>query len=325
MVGIGAHSSTSNVALWRELKVPPIAAMAAARRARAWCKGKILQTWLRTLNDTRFVSRCRTWISGTQVWLRTNANMLLERVHEDPTLTVQPQMNRITQWTQLDPKQLAARIQLVVWEREERCFPCVAATSYIEDQYMEQPLFRIGDTHHPTICGGLNQMLRMRINGFWTARHMANCNVINSVYKTTCPFCLSNVPEDLFHLLWTCTRWNVERAKWVLPLREKPALSACFDNRPVCSAAVVALTLGGKRNDSKLANFSPQGPDTIRDLPREGNFLEVDAEEGRDDGVNYEVQVANPEDGLCCSYKVARFLVEIRTQRTEILRGLPPL
>ena len=49
---MGSKAKATNIpvaAMWRELGVPPVRAMAAARRARAWFKFPSLKTWIGVL------------------------------------------------------------------------------------------------------------------------------------------------------------------------------------------------------------------------------------------------------------------------------------
>jgi hypothetical protein len=77
---MGSKAKATNIpvaAMWRELGVPPVRAMAAARRARAWFKYPSLKTWMGVLckkeNKQPVKSGgIRAWVTSTAVWLKRN-------------------------------------------------------------------------------------------------------------------------------------------------------------------------------------------------------------------------------------------------------------
>ena len=77
VVGLSSKAMVSNVALWRETGVPPLAATTAGRRARAYQKTRTLNTWVPRLVDNPLKSRRLTWLSGTVRWLESNIHTLV--------------------------------------------------------------------------------------------------------------------------------------------------------------------------------------------------------------------------------------------------------
>ncbi|CAM9992167.1 unnamed protein product, partial [Choristocarpus tenellus] len=59
----------SNVALWRDMGIPPVCARAVAQQAWALNKCFTLSTWIRTMVETPFQHRCWTWVTGTHRWM----------------------------------------------------------------------------------------------------------------------------------------------------------------------------------------------------------------------------------------------------------------
>lgn len=58
------------------------------------------------------------------------------------------------------------------------------------------------------------QFFRMRVGQFWTARKYAEIGWLPERYLDDCPFCASNVREDLDHYLFVCPRWAEARVEF---------------------------------------------------------------------------------------------------------------
>jgi len=75
MVGCKIHDMTQPVAaLWREMNVASICAVAAGSRARAIKKFPGLKTWIGTLGQYNHTSRRQAWMASSRRWLRTLEN-----------------------------------------------------------------------------------------------------------------------------------------------------------------------------------------------------------------------------------------------------------
>jgi len=75
MVGCKIHDVTQPVAaLWREMNVAPICAVAAGRRARAIKRFPGLKTWMGTLGQYNHTSRRQAWMASSRRWLKTLEN-----------------------------------------------------------------------------------------------------------------------------------------------------------------------------------------------------------------------------------------------------------
>ncbi|CAN0455222.1 unnamed protein product [Pylaiella littoralis] len=83
VAGVGASAAVSNVALWRELDIPPICASAAARRARALQKASSMKTWVATMVNTPFKHRRWTWCTGTHRWMNRYIHRLASWIPDE--------------------------------------------------------------------------------------------------------------------------------------------------------------------------------------------------------------------------------------------------
>lgn len=69
VAGASEKSPIANIALWREVGIPPICASAAARRVRALLKCASLKSHIHELVSIPYRCRKWTWVTGTSRWL----------------------------------------------------------------------------------------------------------------------------------------------------------------------------------------------------------------------------------------------------------------
>jgi hypothetical protein len=118
IAGVSSKDNVTNVALWRELAVPPICASAAARRARALRKCPALKTWvgqlvLHPLKDTRW-----TWTTGGERWLNRYVPKLAAALPTGQQYTAIMQQPR--GWTRSPVPAMCELLSDIVWFREEK-------------------------------------------------------------------------------------------------------------------------------------------------------------------------------------------------------------
>lgn len=330
MAGVSKKAPVSMVALWREFGIAPICAYAAARRGRAWQKCSSSRTWMRQLVHGRFTSRCWTWLTGTQRWLTRYLRRYVQQMRHQVEGA-----EMVENWPAMHGKMLARIIQGAVWEREERCKRCNAADIYIDGRYEQQQVYRIGGKHHPALNNGLNTIIRCRIGGFWTAQRMAIARLVARRYLRWCPCCRQPVPEDLYHILWVCARWEMIRVQWLQPLRGDPSIVRVQnDDRGDVNGnanGVVALLLGGEHHGERIHDWMPpkHTADVLQDEFVEAEpGGEADTEQGSDTDSSSEGQedfqpvFDDPERDICACHRVARFLTEMVRARAPIIRAI---
>ena len=139
VVGLSSKAMVSNVALWRETGVPPLAATTAGRRARAYQKTRTLNTWVRRLVDNPLKSRRLTWLSGIVRWMESNTHKLVSFL---PKATRIPKgVRKKGGWKKLGAKLTNVIVTKSVWAREERRLgKGKTARRYIKAKYAKHPL-----------------------------------------------------------------------------------------------------------------------------------------------------------------------------------------
>jgi len=319
MAGVSRQSPVSNVALWREFRVPPICASAAARRARAWKKCAGSRTWMGKMAVHRLVARKRTWWSGAKTWIARYVGRLTEEAGMDGA------------WERMEPKDMAQHVQAVVWQREERRsqFRGQTAQRYLRYKMQDRPVYRVGGSHHPSMTLGLNTIVKCRIGGLWTASRLARHGLIDRRYMNVCPCCNRGSPEDLFHLLWECPRWERPRREWLWEMRNDASFLACINDGD--KDGVVALLLGGEVRGSCIQGWCTQVNDPVNDRPVEESDDDDDDNAVVEDDSSVSTQESEPEAlepgidvlrRMSGCQKVARYLACMVKARSLIIKGL---
>lgn len=287
MAGASSKSPVSNVALWREFRMPPICASAAARRTRAIRKCATLRSWVKSITDGIFRTRKWTWYIGTIRWLRRFSGRLgysamqgltaEEFISESKALLAGrfPESGfpdailEYDGWNNITPRTVVAFITLVVWMREERVFQSRTGHHYISSRFMYNRICQSKVGCEPGIALGMNTIVLCRLGALWTAHRRARRGLIHPRYLNECPCCHNQEPETLFHLLWNCPRWAIYREAYLEPLR--PGIEVILTNRDDSNFGinVVVLLLGGEVRGESLPGWLYDQSDqtTVDDMP----------------------------------------------------------
>ncbi|CAN0507827.1 unnamed protein product, partial [Ectocarpus sp. 12 AP-2014] len=174
VVGLREKGTVSNVALWRELAIPPICASAAARRARALQKAGSMRTTIATVVNSPFRSRRWTWSTGTQRWMNRYVHRLAAALPADQRTTSH---KRAGQW-------------------------------YIKAQFERAKMSVAAAAEYPGLAHGIAILVQCRLGGFWGAGRLSRRGLVHPKWKRMCPCCKKRVPEDLAHVLLDCPRWK---------------------------------------------------------------------------------------------------------------------
>ena len=339
IAGVSIKAAVSNVALWRELNCTPICALAAARRARAYRKCGLSNTWISTLLNGIFKSQKWTWLLGTPRWLKRYVDRLA-------ALEVRPhQQVAVGAWQNMTPEDIAIYVTRVVWEREEKCHRCRTATRYIDYGYENNQIFKIGNKHHPSLNIGFNTIIKCRIGGFWTGKRLASRGLLADRYNNFCPCCQEQRAESLYHLIWECSRWEISREQWLGPLLGDPAIQAMVAPQ-LNPEGLVAILLGGEFEGNRLMNWNiprNQVDNAIDHINYQNNNLhqnvdgeqidetDDELEEDNEDN-NYDLNSVNSngtrefqfvggDQEICASFRIAAYFTSVVRTRVSIIRN----
>ncbi len=212
VLGLAPRSTVSSVALWRECGVPPICAMAAGRRARAFQKCLKLHSWVAAVAANPLRTRQWSYFTGTQRWMNRYGPRLGERI--DPTHVV----STVGGWVAVPGALLSKFLCRSVWAREERCRPSRSGNQYMLARYERNQLVSARIGCYPELSHGLMRLAQCRLDGIWWSERLARHGFISSRYTRLCPCCQMLEPENLVHVLLRCRRWNAFRDQYLVEL-----------------------------------------------------------------------------------------------------------
>ena len=286
MVGLSTGAKVPNVALWRETGVPPICALAAARRARAFRKSKGVKTWISELSNKPYQCRGWTWVTGTERWLKRYFIPWAQKCNLDAFVDA-------AGWDGISPKVFASAVKQSIWAREEhQGNPCKSTRRYLAFDFSEHNL-----TLAKVPCGtnlniGMTHIVKLRLNGIWWAKRLALTGMLPERFATECPCCGTSTPETVAHALLYCPRWTVLREQL---LREMifEAEDIVQERQPQCDPLhsvdttkddwIVALLLGGKVQEKKLSGW----------IGKHEQIVEEGIDEAEPDGLEEDADVSD--------------------------------
>jgi len=182
MGGKAKDTHTPIIALWRELRVPPVRAEAAARRARACFKFPSLKTWIGVLCNSEVPSssnkwKVRSWMTVTKAWL--SRHNLLDAEGGDKGAS--------TFHNVLDAE----------WGAAEKCNRAHAADEYLKGCYAPISFMGafppLGRREQVRLGSGMRLLSLCRIGSFWTASSLAKAfkklKPELEVFEQLCPCC----------------------------------------------------------------------------------------------------------------------------------------
>jgi hypothetical protein len=267
-------------AMWRELGVPPICAMAAARRARAIRKFPGLKTWIGTLGQYEHRSMRRAWMAQSRVWLKKYC----------PDVQYRSDGETGQYDTECEDQRVETSVLGVRWTAYERTKKWEASGPYLDSGFAETAWASLKQipmssrSEQVRLGQGLRMLSLCRTKGLWTARKRAKRGAIAKKYLGICPCCSikGGEGETVEHLLMECQRWDDERERCMGDiLRRIEAMG------PMEQGDRVVLLLGGESGGCRIASWLPSS--------------------------------TAPEAITCGAFQVARFLKSIRSDRAAIL------
>lgn len=248
--------------LWVELGVPPVCAIAAARRARAYRKCFILRTVIGRMIRHPMGSRKWTWSNGTIRWIQR---------HCRPHMLARYGEADLPNFDDLSPEDASAVVQACITEREhanrrkEYHRWSEPTNWYFEvGQFEKQSLTKAGAGCPPRDVQGLALLVRARIGALRLAPALVAAHILDAPYATVCPFCNLPEPETMYHLIFVCPSWNRLRRlhlggilRTIRQLSTHPA--AANLNCPLGDASL-SWVLGGTQGGLRVRRWGPVRP-----------------------------------------------------------------
>ena len=186
-----SDKTVSVAAMWRELQVPPVHALASARRARASVKYPELMTWVATVLKYPMGDHVGApgWAAGSRRWLKANVPELLREGDHSPKAAYNDVLE-------------------AVWKKMEQAKSNSAGMPYMERGFRQTSwaavkAIPIGARREQICLGrGLRAVSMCRMGAFYTARKLARLGLVPRRYETQCPYCnQEGKGETIEHLL----------------------------------------------------------------------------------------------------------------------------
>lgn len=277
-------------ALWRELQVPPVHAMASARRARAFFKYPHVQTWIASILKYPFRRGWARsgWAAASRQWLDRYASDKMDNGSAEDRTVPPPHVK--------PGKGMYRLVLSLTWERIERLAVWDASKPYRQRGFSETSWAAVkaipgGARREQVALGrGMRAVSLCRMGSFWTAEKLARLELVHSKYKTKCPCCNEvGEGETIEHMLLQCSKWTEQRAQY---MGDMILQQDGWEPRDICT-----LILGGEHMGTRMADWLP-----------------IQLDEETDNYVGEQV--------ACGVYNVARFMQSIASTRFSIISQL---
>lgn len=295
----GSDTSIPMHAVWREVGVAPVYAVAAGRRARAFKKYGSLKTWIRILFQYPISSR-KVWVGSTSYWLNRYYEGPIKRGQFADCIRSDDDRKKLT---------YGKKVERVAWAKRD-----LTASSEGFKQYVE---CRCGSTAWSSLKAipmsavaeqvrlgrGMRMISMCRMNALRTASRMAKPwerskkpPPLSEEYQKKCPCCGEVVEEGetVEHIIVECSRWAEQRERYVKPLMDKIVQQhLARTGKGICT-----LLLGGEYAGNRLSGWLPSGKK--RSTTQAGPY--------------------GLEEVSCGAFQMARFLQAVERPRYLILR-----
>jgi hypothetical protein len=323
VLGVPRWKSLSSLLLWEEMRMKPICAIAAGRRARAFSKAHRLKTWVSQLVRRPLRIQKWTWVTGTTRWVGRYC-----RKHSP--LPVDDWKD----WWLWDPKTCRAKVEEAILARElsirdvdgYRARP--ETREYTRLQYVLKPLVKARIPYDPALVTGLSWISRFRTKTVATTAQMFAWGKLTPYWTTRCPCCpLDQHIEDPYHIFFECSRWHTHRQKFLSPMIRQIAKLA--PPVPFTRIDKAALLLGGRTQDLSLPGWLPPRTDPYEsdDESDDDTSSELSATSSSSRSSDHSIvggtRLEDTPVPLCGSFKVAAFLTLVMRLRQRHLGEHP--
>jgi hypothetical protein len=297
----GSDTSIPMNAVWREVGVAPVYAVAAGRRARAFKKFGSLKTWCRILFQYP-VSGRDVWRGYTSWWLNKYYEGLIKRAPRQFADCIRSDDDR---------KKLTygKKVERVTWARKELTASSEGFKQYVECRYGSTawsslkaiPMSAVAE--QVRLGRGMRMISMCRMNALRTASRMAKPwegskkpPPLSEEYQKKCPCCGEVVEkgETVEHIIVECSRWAEQRERYVKPLMDK----IVQQHLARTGKGICILLLGGEYAGNRLSGWLPSGKK--RSTTQAGPY--------------------GLEEVSCGAFQMARFLQALERPRYRILR-----
>ncbi len=255
VLGIPRWRHMSSLLLWKEMRMKPICAIAAGRRARAHNKCFQLRTWVNQLINRPLRIQKWTWVSGTKRWI----GMQCKKHSHLPA-------EAWADWTSWEPQETKKRAEAAIVVREfgirgkDGYRDRAEVRKHATREYELKHLVHARVPYDPALVTGMTWISRFRTTTVATAAQMFAWGKLEPCWTTRCPCCRGETTqEDAAHIFLECSRWHEHRQTYLSPIIRQIAELA--PPVPFTRTDRLALLLGGTAQALSLPVWLPPRTD----------------------------------------------------------------
>ena len=201
---LGVRRTASLFCVRRSVQCKSVRSASLIASARALAKWRASRTWMGVLLRAPAFPKRSVWS-----WKAADA---LKRADPTRAALTAARDGNVTD---------AKRVTAAAVTRSENKDDCLAAGHWrdyrLSDTVTEARKLSLSGVRDLTpwmVC----QLTRMRVGVFSTYRKLAESKLVDQHWRSHCPFCNAQVPEDLPHFLLECPAWAQQRAAYIHPI-----------------------------------------------------------------------------------------------------------
>eukprot|EP00824_Muranothrix_gubernata_P016333 TRINITY_DN3388_c0_g1_i2.p2 TRINITY_DN3388_c0_g1~~TRINITY_DN3388_c0_g1_i2.p2 ORF type:complete len:592 (-),score=58.16 TRINITY_DN3388_c0_g1_i2:132-1907(-) len=190
---LGVAPSTSVYGILYETNIPPVYAMASARRVRLYRKlqQEAKPYWAGFLAQERNRLLCRSyyWSKMTRIWITKLEKSCQVRLPSEPRKA--SRMVRSLLWQRFLERTRRRRHHVVEWHEQVLLPPAVKCMQ--------------------GMWGEARVLLRLRLHAYFTLPRLARIGLVPARWGRRCVFCEGTCAETPFHMVMECPAWHMQR------------------------------------------------------------------------------------------------------------------
>ena len=335
LIGLRMRSYTpvASIPLWGELGQWPVCASAAGYRARAYRKGATLKTQIRGLIENPLRVRKWTWCTGVLRWYKRHCEK-----HASATLVPAPPDTQTR-----TPQEVMAWVREAIYNREAAIRQNAARRTAPQTQaylvgtpFAKNSLFHSRVGSKPLEVNILKWIVRFRMNAVATAPRLMEAGRLTAAHGQSCPFCDSNEPETIQHMVLECAKWSDLRDEYMTDIiTEAEELWDQIKLDPQCPQYIqdngeqtrLNLILGGVYLKRRIDGWEPPRPDAPpadldddSSVGSDSSLSAVDPDDESSQGTSDACSAGRGDTYLC--FQVGTFLAKLMALRGQTLQPL---
>lgn len=196
-----------------ELSIPPMRAIAAGRKMRAFAKAATQKTWI-----SKLMKELPTGTGRMNTWTGSGHRFLKKYLGRD-----------LTKEDQESSRELAKKVVSDVWDvvrYAPKNVMAVRTSKYYTDGFDKTSRYVAESNRFPDDAKGIQLLMRARMGVYSVAPRWSFATPLAPRWlRERCPFCRCGEPETMEHLLTECRAWLPERTMYLRELLDEASVA----------------------------------------------------------------------------------------------------